>query len=312
MLGESVMKRILPLVLLALIGSSVAAPPQEQSELAIEQRIVQYLKQHVRPGEPLSVTELYNNVFKTPEEQKVLSRLFNTFFKIPLFVAQYKAGTGRTPTLADISHQFNFQVEGEAAVLLSVMDNDPRIPKFINRDPKSGEITAVDVEAVKNDRRFGQVLERTLSGWSGKQAPPFTLDLFDGKTIASETLKGRGYLIYFWFYGCPPCIKIAPELANLQRRFGSKDFTVLGVNADRFLELETSDAQRADYVKKAGFTFLLAHLNKKMQEDYGSVSVYPTLFLVDSGGVIKKYYVGYQSFDTLAHDVEGLLGTRPQ
>jgi hypothetical protein len=36
------------------------------------------------------------------------------------------------------------------------------------------------------------------------------------------------------------------------------------------------------------------------------------LFLVDSGGVIKKYYVGYQSFDTLAHDVEGLLGTRPQ
>jgi len=306
------MNRILSLVLLVLAGSSVSAQPQEKSDLAIERQIVQYLNEHVRPGEPLSVTELYNNVFKSPEEQKVLARLFNTFFKIPLFVAQYKTGTGQTPTLADISHQFNFQVEGEAAVLLAVMDNDPRVPKFITRDPKTGEITAVDVEAVKRDRRFGQVLERTLSGWSGKQAPPFTLELFDGKTITSEALKGQVYLIYFWFFGCPPCIKIAPELAGLQRRLGSKNFTVLGVNADRFLELETSDAQRGDYVRKAGFTFPLAHLNKKMQEDYGSVSVYPTLFLVDSGGVIKRYYVGYQSFDVLARDVEDLLGTRPQ
>ncbi len=306
------MNRILLLVVLAWSVSALPLRAQERSDLAIEQRIVQYLKQHVKPGEPLIVTELYNNVFKSPEEQKVLARLFNTFFKIPLFVAQYKTGTGRIPTLEDISHQFNFQVEGEAAVLLSVMDNDPRVPKFITRDPKTGEISAVDVEAVKKDRRFGQVLERTLSGWAGKQAPPFTLDLFDGKAITSEVLKGQNYLIYFWFYGCPPCVKIAPELAELQRRFGSKNFTVLGVNADRLLELETSDAQRADYVRKAGFTFPLAHLNKKMQEDYGSVSVYPTLFLVDSDGVIQKHYVGYQSLDVLTHDVEGLPGVRQQ
>ncbi len=304
------MNRILPLVLLVLTGNVVPVQPQEKSDLAIEQRIVQYLKQNVKPGEPLSVTELYNNVFKSPEEQKVLARLFNTFFKIPLFVAQYKTGTGQIPTLEDISHQFNLQVEGEAAVLLSVMDNDPRVPKFIARDPKTGEITAVDVEAVKKDRRFGQVLERTLSGWAGNQAPPFTLDLFDGKTITSESLKGRNYLIYFWFYGCPPCVKIAPELVELQRRFGPKNFSILGVNADRLLELEITDAQRADYVRKAGFTFPLAHLNKKMQEDYGSVSVYPSLFLVDSGGVIQKHYVGYQSIDVLAHDVEGLPSVR--
>ena len=106
----------------------------------VETRIVAYLKANVTPGRPVVVSELYNNVFKTPEEQKVLNRLYNTFFKIPMFIVQYNAGSKKIPTLKEISEQFNFTVPGEADVILRVMESDPRVPKFLDRDPKTGEI----------------------------------------------------------------------------------------------------------------------------------------------------------------------------
>jgi len=295
------------LMVSALLALAVGAYGQGKPDLATEERIVQYLQQHVTPGTPVIVSDLYNNVFKSPEERKVLDRLFNTFFKIPLFVAQYKASTQQIPSLDDIARQFNLPVKGEVAVLLTIIDSDPRVPKFITRDPATGAITAVDVEAVRKDRRFGQMLERTLTGWPGKDAPAFNLELLDGKTLSSDDLKGKSYLLYFWFSGCPPCVKISPHLAELQRRFGNKGFTVVGVNADKYLELDVTDEQRAAYLKKAGFTFPVGHLNKKLQDDFGNVNVYPTLFLVDSKGVIHKYYVSYQTLETLAADVDALL-----
>jgi thiol-disulfide isomerase/thioredoxin len=302
-------KRIVVLLSISVFAGLCALWAQGKSDLATEEKVVQYLREHVKPGERLIVTDLYNNVFKTPEERRALDRLFNTFFKIPIFVAQYKASTNQIPTLADIARQFNLPVEGEASVLLSIIEDDPRVPRFITRDPKTGEITEVNVEAVKKDRRFGQVLERTLTGWPGKDAPAFTLQLLDGKPFSSEDLRGKNYLLYFWFSGCPPCVRISPHLVELQRKFENKNFTVVAVNADRFLELETTDEQRAAYVKKAGFSFPVAYLNKKMQEDYGNVNVYPTLFLVDSKGVIQKYYVSYQAQNVLTEDVAALLKT---
>jgi thiol-disulfide isomerase/thioredoxin len=296
------------LLVLQLMPASAAA--FAQTDLAIEKRVVDYLKQNVTPGKPLVVSELYNNVFTAPEERKALDRLFNIFFKIPIFVAQHKAGTNRVPTLADIARQFNLQVPGEVPILLTIMESDPRVPKFMTRDAKTGEITSVDIEAVKQDKRFSHAIERTIGGWTGKNAPAFTLDLLDGKILNSATLVGKNYLIYFWFSGCPPCLQLSPHLAGIGKQYGGKKFTIVAVNADRFLELDTTDAERATYVKKLGFGFPVAHMNKKMHEDYGSISVYPTLFLIDAQGIIRKQYVGYQRPEVLAADIKALkLGT---
>src|SRR5579883_490551 len=131
----------------------------------VETRIVEYLKANVTPGKPVVVSDLYNNVFKTPEEQKALEHLYNTFFKIPMFIVQYNAGSKRIPTLNEISEQFNFKVPGEADVILRVMESDPRVPKFIERDPKTGEITKVDIDKIKASPQFSRVLDRTIAGW---------------------------------------------------------------------------------------------------------------------------------------------------
>lgn len=294
---------VLSILLLIAAGTVSSA----QSDLAVEKRIVDYLTKQIEMKKPVIVSELVNNVFTSEEEREIIDRLFNIFFKIPVFIVQYKATTDRIPTLDDIARQFNLQVPGEVHVLLMIMENDPRIPEFITRDPKSGEIVHVDIEAVKKDKRFSQAIERTLAGWLGKKVPAFSLDLYSGGKISSADLMGKNYLVYFWYSGCPPCVRISPHLVKLYERYKKSNFTIAAVNADRFLELGTTDEERAAYVQEQGIEFPVAHLNKEMQEDYGNINVYPTFFLVDSGGNIYRHHIGYQPPHVLTEDIEDLL-----
>jgi len=301
-----------------------------------EQRIIEYLKAHVTPGRQVVVSELYNNVFKTPEERKVLDRLFNTFFKIPMFIVQYNATSKKIPTLRELSEQFNFTVPGEADVMLRIMEADPRVPKFIQRNPKTGEITKVDIPAIQASPQFGKVLERSITGWEGREAPPFaitsldgkpvtsqqvsgqahlegkeapafSITTYDGKPVTSEQVKGQPHLVYFWFTNCPPCVRSAPILAELYNQYAAKGFKIIGANADRFLELPYDDKVRADYVKKYGFKFTIGHLNPQMQQAYGGVSVFPTMFFVDKKGTIVKLFVNFQDKAVLEQAIQSTL-----
>jgi len=272
-----------------------------------EQRIIEYLKTHVTPGRQVVVSELYNNVFKTPEERKVLDRLFNTFFKIPMFIVQYNATSKKIPTLRELSEQFNFTVPGEADVMLRIMEADPRVPKFIQRNPKTGEITKVDIPTIQASPQFGKVLERSITGWEGREAPPFAITSLDGKPVTSQQVSGQAHLIYFWFTNCPPCVRSAPILAELYNQYAAKGFKIIGANADRFLELPYDDKVRADYVKKYGFKFSIGHLNPQMQQAYGGVSVFPTMFFVDKKGTIVKLFVNFQDKPVLEQAIQSTL-----
>jgi len=276
-------------VLAALAVAPNAAVPGDP-----EVRIVEYLRQHVKPGQRVVVSELYNGVFTSPEERAVLDRLFDTFFKIPLFAAEHQRATGRPPSLKEIAEQFRYRVPGEADVMLRIVESDPRMPRFLERDAATGEIETVHVEAVLADPRFGKLLERTLSGFEGRPAPPFSIASYDGSPIGSATLAGKPCLIYFWFTGCPPCVGTTPVLVDLYRTYQPRGFEILGVNADRVLEVPADDAQRAEYARKSAITFPLAHMTPEMQAAYGQVSVFPTLFFVDRKGTVVKQLVNAQ------------------
>lgn len=123
-----------------------------------ETRIIAYLKKNVSPGQPVLVTDLYNNVFTSPEDRDALQRLYDTFFRIPAAAAEIYTKTGKIPALEELSAQFQFKIPGEMDVLLRAMESDPRIPRFFERDPATGEITSIDVDRIASDERFGRPL----------------------------------------------------------------------------------------------------------------------------------------------------------
>jgi thiol-disulfide isomerase/thioredoxin len=301
---EEFLLRTFPIALA--VSCTLLAPVAAQAPDP-EARVVAYLEDHTRLGEPIRVSELYNSVFASPAERKVLDRLFDDFFKIPLFVGEFQQAKGRPPTLVEISDEFGFHVPGEARVLLSIMDSDPRIPRFLIRDPRTGEIQSVDVAAIRADPRFGRTLDRTIGGWEGRTAPHFSLKGFDGGTIDSAGLAGKPYVLYFWFSNCPPCMRTAPLLTAIDALYKAQGLTILGVNADQVLEIPVDDAARAAYARKEGIHFSLAHMSAEMQDAYGMVSVFPTLFFVDRKGVIVKQLVSMPSRASLDDAVRLIL-----
>jgi thiol-disulfide isomerase/thioredoxin len=286
---------MLHLPLLALLAAPAASTVPDPAEV----KIVAYLKTNVKPGERVVVSDLYNKVFTAPDERAALNRLFNTFFKIPLFAAQYQKGTGKAPSLEEISEQFRFDVPGETDVMLRILESDPRVPKFLQRNADSGQIERVDVDAILQNPRFGKALERTITGWEGKNAPAFSTKTYDGTDVASASLTGKPHVVYFWFSNCPPCMKTAPLLAELHKAYAAKGFEVVAANTDRVLEVKSTDADRAAYAKNIGDTWTLVHTTPEMQEAYGAVSVFPTLFFVDKKGVIVKHFVNFQEKSAL-------------
>lgn len=273
-----------------------------------EARVVEYLRTHLQPGEPVAVSELYNEVFTEPEERAVLDRLFNTFFKIPLFAAQFQRAEGRPPTLDELSEQFGLRAPGAARVLLDVMEADPRMPPFLERDPESGEIAEVDVDAITGHPRFGKALERSLAGLVGSDAPALSLPGFDGEPVSTGDLEGRPYVVYFWFTGCPPCLETTPRLVALHEKYAARGLAVVAPNADRVLELPYTDEQRLAYLEKLGARFRAGHLTEEAYAAFGAVSVFPTLFFVDRSGTVVEQQVNAQDSDALEAAILEALG----
>jgi len=279
----------------------------DEAKLAAEKKVVEYLKANLKPGEPVIVSRLYNEVFTTPEERRALDRLYNIFFKVPYFVAQYYATSKKPPSLQEIARQFNLPIEGEADVILKIIEYDRRVPKFITRDPKTGELTGVDLAKIQADPRFNKVIERSIAGWEGKVAPPFAVESLDGKAIRLSDLKGRVCLVYFWFTHCPPCMQITPHLVALQQKYGQRSFTVVGLNADEVLELDYTDSDRRTYLESNRVTFPVGRLTADVQAAYGGVQLFPTLFLLDKEGIIRAHFVNYQEQSTLEKAIAPLL-----
>jgi thiol-disulfide isomerase/thioredoxin len=291
----------------ALASAATGGVSRAQYTTDPERRIIAYIKENLKPGEPLIVSKLYNEVFTAPEERAVLDKLNGAFFRVPLFIVEFESREKRLPTLEEIAGQFDFYGPEEADVVLSIMESDPRVPKFITRDPSTRELTAIDIEKVKADERFNQAVTRTLTGWEGKPLPAITGTAFDGTERNLSEFAGKAMLVYVWFTNCPPCVKIGPELVALQERYAGRGFTVVGLNADKVLKLKYDDAYRAEYGNKIGVNFPNLHLTPEVRASLGNVNIFPTLFLVDTGGKIVNHFVNFQSREDLAPAIEAAL-----
>ncbi|MBI4166349.1 MAG: TlpA family protein disulfide reductase [Acidobacteria bacterium] len=272
-----------------------------------EARVLAYVREHTAPDRPLRVTDLYNNIFTQPDERRALDKLYRAFFRIPLFVAQYQAKFGVPPKLEKIAEQFDLKSPQDAGTLLLVMESDPRVPRFIERDAKTGEITRVDEQVIRSDRRFAEATEKHLSGWEGTPAPDVTLPGLDSPDVTFTGLRGKTVLLYVWFTGCPPCMKQTPELVAVDRELAGRGLMIVAANADKLLGLGYGDEVRRRYRTERKIAFPMADWTRDADTALGSVSIFPTLFLIDSKGIIVQNWVGFTRKEILESAVTAAL-----
>ncbi len=129
----------------------------------------------------------------------------------------------------------------------------------------------------------------------------FTLNDLENKPVSLERLlkQNKAVLINFWATWCPPCREEIPGLIDLQKKFGDKSFTILGVDVGE------SKVKASSFAEKIGINYpVVLDLDMAVTERYSVVGI-PTSFLVSSQGKILGEYHAYSR--QLEADVEKAL-----
>ena len=122
---------------------------------------------------------------------------------------------------------------------------------------------------------------RTLA--VGKPAPPLESTDLDGKPVKLADLKGKVVAVEFWSTNCPICVQMIPQETDLVKRLAGKPFALVSVSADR------TKADLTEFLKKKPmpWTHWYAGPGSEAFDNWG-VRGYPTVYLIDAKGVIRK------------------------
>jgi len=270
-----------------------------------EQRVQQVVQRMLNETGRVTFSALYNDPDFSPEEKEFLGRLYETVFAIPAYLRDRYDSTGTIPSTDQIAGNFGISRQS-VLLLLSVLESDSRVPELYERNPRTGEISSLNLDLIEKflQRKGGEVRIRK---WEGVSLPDFQISTLGGELLTRKHLLGQNSLVYFWFTGCPPCVKIAPILANLAAEYASSGINFYGFNADDILEIGTTNDSRRSYIRKQGIRFVNANLDDTTREAFGNVNVYPTIFFVNEDGIIEHHLVNFQTRDKLVETIEQMM-----
>lgn len=95
---------------------------------------------------------------------------------------------------------------------------------------------------------------------------------------STETYRGKVTIVEFWATWCGACVKNIPHLNDLDSKYSPLGVDFIALSSDR------SESQLIDCINSKGIKYNVA-LDGGSVDDF-AVMAYPTMFVVDSDGVI--------------------------
>jgi len=135
---------------------------------------------------------------------------------------------------------------------------------------------------------------------AGNKAVEFTLNDINGNRVTLADYSGKVVILDFFADWCPPCRQEVPDFIDLEKQYGDKGFSMIGV------ALVDRNAAKA-FSDKMGVNYPILIDDGNVSAAYGPISSIPTTFVIDKEGKIAKVYIGYRSKDVFEKDIKELL-----
>lgn len=181
-----------------------------------------------------------------------------------------------------------------AAVIKFAHDNSKSLVSFyaISLVNPSGNEAAmvtyaeqVDAKLKKNTavKAFVDRVNKLKAVQIGQQAPDFSINSIDGKTIKLSDYRGKYLLIDFWASWCGPCRNENPNVVKAYQTYKNRNFAILGISLDK------DKAAWAQAIKQDGLIW--DHASELADFEGSTVKLYqveaiPSSFLLDPNGKI--------------------------
>jgi thiol-disulfide isomerase/thioredoxin len=133
-------------------------------------------------------------------------------------------------------------------------------------------------------------------------APEWKLTDLNGKLVKLSDFRGKVLILDFWATWCAACRIEIPQFVELQKRYGNKGLTVIGVSLD-----EQGPEVVKKFAKRFGVNYPIVIGNEKVAEAYGGIEGIPTTFVIDREGRIVGSHIGYNDKAIFEKEIQSLL-----
>lgn len=153
-----------------------------------------------------------------------------------------------------------------------------------------------------------RVSKDTVSLAMGSAAPLFHCQDTTRRLVKLADQRGKVAVICFWHTAFPLCHKALADLEQWQAKQSPQDLVLLGLNSSVYSHQD--EAKVFQWVKAEKLSFpILIDWEGEIKEEYG-VEQFPTLFLIDANGMVRKVWQGYspeltQSLDQSIAELRG-------
>jgi peroxiredoxin len=126
----------------------------------------------------------------------------------------------------------------------------------------------------------------------GKPFPKIALEAASGKTLSTETFRGKVVVLNVWATWCPPCRREMPSLEALSKRLDARRFAVVGLSTD-------DDAMLArEFLRQNDITFTnFFDRNGRISRQF-DLEVYPETFLIGPDGTLIQRVPGMRDWSS--------------
>lgn len=141
-------------------------------------------------------------------------------------------------------------------------------------------------------------------------APSITFQALNGQTVKLADYRGKVVLLNFWGTWCGACRAEIPELIDLQQRYQSKGFTVLGVAMrDERSSVASFVAQPQFDVggRKMAMNYPVVMGDLSLEGKLGGFIGYPNTFIISKDGKIVAKAMGIIDENSTSQVIEKLL-----